>query len=44
MWQSGSMASHGPGNPWMRLMGIVHKERGRGGGAHGPTTGGTQDA
>jgi len=27
---SGGMASHGGrNNPWMKLMGIVHKERGR---------------
>lgn len=27
MWQSGGMGSHGQNNPWMKLMGIVHKER-----------------
>lgn len=31
MWQSGGMGGHGSNNnPWMKLMGIVHKERGRG--------------
>jgi hypothetical protein len=25
MWQGGSMGSHGGVNPWMKLMGIVHK-------------------
>lgn len=28
MWQSGGMGGHGSqNNPWMKLMGIVHKER-----------------
>ncbi|KAJ6638752.1 hypothetical protein Bhyg_11490 [Pseudolycoriella hygida] len=31
MWQSGGMGGHGSqNNPWIKLMGIVHKERGRG--------------
>lgn len=31
MWQSGGMGGHGSqNNPWMKLMGIVHKG-GRGG-------------
>jgi hypothetical protein len=27
MWQSGGMGTHAANNPWMKLMGIVHKER-----------------
>ncbi|XP_048506134.1 potassium voltage-gated channel protein Shaker isoform X3 [Athalia rosae] len=27
MWQSGGMGGHAANNPWMKLMGIVHKER-----------------
>lgn len=27
MWQSGGMGAHAANNPWMKLMGIVHKER-----------------
>lgn len=27
MWQSGGMGTHVVNNPWMKLMGIVHKER-----------------
>lgn len=39
MWQSGTMA-HGPNNPWMKLMGIVHSRPG----SHGAATGDKQDA
>ncbi|KAK0088872.1 hypothetical protein PV326_004696 [Microctonus aethiopoides] len=38
MWQSGGMGAHAANNPWMKLMGIVHKERRHhdsGGGASG---------
>ncbi len=40
MWQSGGMGSHGgPNNPWVELMGMVHKERGRqAAAAHGLAT------
>ncbi|KAK7576076.1 hypothetical protein V9T40_012362 [Parthenolecanium corni] len=29
MWQTGAggMGSHGKDNPWLKLMGMVHKER-----------------
>uniref|UniRef100_A0A182IHI8 Uncharacterized protein n=2 Tax=gambiae species complex TaxID=44542 RepID=A0A182IHI8_ANOAR len=27
MWQSGGMGHGSQNNPWMKLMGIVHKER-----------------
>ncbi|KAF7384200.1 potassium voltage-gated channel protein Shaker isoform X1 [Vespula maculifrons] len=27
MWQSGGIGAHAANNPWMKLMGIVHKER-----------------
>lgn len=27
MWQSGGMGHGTANNPWMKLMGIVHKER-----------------
>lgn len=27
MWQSGGMGHATQNNPWMKLMGIVHKER-----------------
>ncbi|XP_021917781.1 potassium voltage-gated channel protein Shaker isoform X1 [Zootermopsis nevadensis] len=37
MWQTGGMGSHAQNNPWMKLMGIVHKER-----RHHDSGGGTQ--
>lgn len=27
MWQTSGMGGHAQGNPWMKLMGIVQKER-----------------
>ena len=27
MWQTSGMGAHGANNPWMKLMGIVQKER-----------------
>lgn len=44
MWQSGGMGSHAQNNPWMKLMGIVQKERRHhdtGGGLASATTGST---
>jgi potassium voltage-gated channel Shaker-related subfamily A protein len=39
MWQTGGMGTHAQNNPWMKLMGIVHKER-----RHHDTGGGTQSS
>lgn len=43
MWQSGGMGAHAANNPWMKLMGIVHKER-RHHDSGGGATGGGQGA
>ena len=45
MWQSGGMGGHGgANNPWVKLMGMVHKERGRQHASHGPVAGDKNDA
>ncbi|XP_011297583.1 potassium voltage-gated channel protein Shaker isoform X1 [Fopius arisanus] len=47
MWQSGGMGAHAANNPWMKLMGIVHKERRHhdsgGAGGSGQASGGANE-
>ena len=43
MWQSGGIGGHAQNNPWMKLMGIVHKRHHDSGGGTQTSTTGSND-